>query len=44
MAFTIPNEVNAFHTDQAEPDSVDLSIITDASNFTGVVSGCTVTA
>lgn len=44
MAFTIPNNADAFHTHQAEPDSVDIAILVQALNGEGVVSGCTVTA
>lgn len=41
--FTIPNELDAFHADQAEVDAKDLQIIADAFGGTGVITGCTVT-
>lgn len=44
MAFTIPNEADAFNADQAEPDKVDIDILVAAYARTGVVSGCAVTA
>lgn len=44
MSFTIPNVADAAFPDQAEPDSGDLRIITDAIGATGVESGCAVTA
>ena len=43
-AFTIPNEADAFHADQAEPDKVDIDILVAGINGNGVVSGCAVTA
>jgi hypothetical protein len=39
----IPNEADAFHADQAEPDSVDWEIKILAFQRTGVKSGCAVT-
>ncbi len=44
MAFTIPNEADAFHSDQAEPDKVDIDILVAGLAGNGVVSGCGVTA
>jgi hypothetical protein len=44
VAFTIPNEGDAFHADQAEPDKVDIDILVAGLAGNGVVSGCTVTA
>lgn len=44
MPFTIPNEADAFHADQAEPDKVDIDILVAGLNGVGVVSGCAVTA
>lgn len=38
--FKIPNEADASHPNQAEPDSVDFDIIAMAHAGTGVVSGC----
>jgi hypothetical protein len=43
MAFTIPNEADAFHANQAEPDKVDIDILAAAFNGTSVVLGCAVT-
>lgn len=42
-AFKIPNEADAFHANQAEPDSVDFDILAQAFEKTGVVSGCAMT-
>src|SRR3990167_448738 len=44
MAFTVPNEADAFQTDQAEPDSVDFGILAARHNADGVLHGCAVTA
>lgn len=44
MPFTIPNVTAAGFADQAEPDSVDIDILTAGHSATGVVSGCAVTA
>lgn|GEM_PF-1384952 len=44
MAFTIPNVSVAGFTDQAEPDSVDIDILTAGYAGTGVATGCAVTA
>ena len=44
MPFTIPNEADAFHPDQAEPDKADIDILVAGHGGTGVVSGCAVTA
>lgn len=44
MSFTIPNLGDAGWPDQAEPDSQDFRVVTDASGLTGVVTGCAVTA
>lgn len=45
MTFTIPNEADAFHSDQSEPDSRDFGgILAVSLGLTGVVSGCEVTA
>lgn len=44
MPFTIPNESDAAFPSQAAPDSTDIAAITAASERTGVVSGCAVTA
>ena len=44
MPFTIPNAANAEDVTQAQPDSVDFSILVAAFAGTGVVSGCAVTA
>lgn len=43
MAFTIPNVLVAGFTDQAEPDSVDIDILTAGLAFSGTISGCAVT-
>lgn len=43
MAFTIPNVSVAGFTDQAEPDSVDIDVLTAGLAFSGVISGCAVT-
>ncbi|KKL99729.1 hypothetical protein LCGC14_1811540, partial [marine sediment metagenome] len=42
MAYTIPNEADAFQANQAEPDKVDFDIIAAAHKGDGVVSGCAV--
>ncbi len=39
----LPNEADAFHDNQAEPDSVDFEILLLGYEGTGVVSGCAVT-
>lgn len=44
MAFTILNEADVFHQNQAEPDSVDIDILVAGFSASGVVSGCAVTA
>ena len=44
MAFTIPNEADAFSANQAEPDSVDFDILVAGYSASGVLSGCAVTA
>lgn len=44
MAFTIPNLASAAFAAQAEIDSGDFRVITDASGATGVVSGCAVSS
>lgn len=44
MPYTIPNEVDAAFSDQAEPDSGDFDIILRGLHRTGVISGCAVTA
>jgi hypothetical protein len=44
LAFTLPNVSVAGFTDQAEPDSVDIDILTAGHVGTGVASGCAVTA
>lgn len=44
MSFTIPNEADAFNVNQAEPDSIDFSILADGIQGDGVLSGCAVTA
>lgn len=44
MAFTIPNTSVAGFSDQAEPDAVDIDILTAGHVGTGVISGCLVTA
>ena len=44
MAFTILNEADAFNTNQAEVDSVDITILVSALDGTAIVSGCAVTA
>lgn len=44
MPFTIPNAANAEDVSQAQPDSVDFSILVAAFSGNGVVSGCAVTA
>lgn len=44
MAFTIPNSSAAAFPDQAEPDKVDLDILSAGHDRTGVISGCAVTA
>jgi hypothetical protein len=43
MAFKIPNLAQATNSNQAEPDSEDISILVAAYNGTGVISGCAVT-
>ena len=43
MGFTIPNNPDANYPDQAEPDSVDFSILAAGFAGTGVVSGCEIT-
>lgn len=43
MAFTIPNVGVAGFADQAEPDSVDIDILTAGHALSGVISGCAVT-
>lgn len=42
--FTIPNEADAAHANQAEIDKVDIDILTAALAGTGVETGCAVTA
>lgn len=44
MAFTIPNNPDAFNAHQAEVDKVDLDIIIQGIKGEGVVTGCAVTA
>lgn len=44
MAFTILNEADAFDSNQAEPDSVDIDILVAGFSASGVISGCEVTA
>jgi len=44
MAFTIPNEADAFNADQAEPDKVDLDILVAGYINNGVINGCAVSA
>lgn len=44
MAFSIPNASDAAFADQAEPDKVDLDILSAGHDRTGVISGCAVTA
>lgn len=44
MAFSIPNEVDALHSDQAEVDSKDWAMLVQGIGGSGVVSGCFVTA
>lgn len=44
MPFTIPNEADAGHRDQAEPDSVDIDILVSGIKGDGVLDGCAVTA
>lgn len=44
MAFTIPNIDDAFNVNQAEIDSVDLTILIGGLDGDAVVSGCAVTA
>jgi len=44
VAFTLPNTSVAGFPDQAEPDSVDIDILTAGHVGTGVISGCAVTA
>jgi len=44
LAFTIPNVSVAGFLDQAEPDSVDIDILTAGHVGTGVISGCAVSA
>lgn len=44
MAFTIPNDADAFHTHQAGPDSVDFAILAAAMKGDGVLTGLAVTA
>ena len=39
----LPNEADAFHANQAEPDSVDFEILLLGQQRTGVISGCAVT-
>ncbi len=39
----LPNEADAFHANQAEPDSVDFEILLLGYQRTGVLSGCAVT-
>ncbi len=39
----LPNEADAFHANQAEPDSVDFEILLLGQRRTGVLSGCAVT-
>ncbi len=38
----LPNEADAFHDNQAEPDSVDFEILLLGQRRTGVISGCVV--
>ena len=38
----LPNEADAFHDNQAEPDSVDFEILLLGDRRTGVISGCVV--
>src|SRR5215472_10875402 len=42
--FTIPNAASAEDVTQAQPDSIDFSILVAAFGGTGVVTGCAVTA
>lgn len=42
--FKIPNEVDAFNVNQAEPDSRDFDVIAMGFERTGVLTGCAVTA
>ena len=42
MPFTIPNEGDAFHTNQAEPDKVDLDILVAGALGNGVIEGCAI--
>jgi hypothetical protein len=44
MPFTIPNEADAFNTNQAEPDKVDLDILVSTFDGFGVLQGCAVAA
>lgn len=44
MPFTIPNEADAFNANQAEPDKVDIDILTAGYADSGVIVGCAVTA
>lgn len=44
MAFTIPNNPDAFNTHQAEIDKADIDILVAAFAGDGVISGCAVTA
>jgi hypothetical protein len=44
LPFTIPNTTVAGFPDQAEPDSVDIDILTAGHVGTGVITGCAVTA
>lgn len=44
MPFTIPNEAVAGFTDQAEPDAGDFEIAQRGFQFTGIITGCQVTA
>ena len=44
MSFTIPNEADAFNTNQAEPDKIDIDILVAGLAGDGVVNGCLVTA
>lgn len=38
-SYTIPNEADAFNTNQAEPDKVDIDILVESFNRTGVAQG-----
>jgi hypothetical protein len=44
MPFTIPNDIDAFDTNQAEFDRYDLDIMLGPNSGNGVISGCAVTA